>query len=758
MSSLDIESTPLPLSTVPFPRDPDFVDIGGLVGQVHFRCSSQTERPVIFVGAGGTGKSHLAIEYSYRVREKSPDTWVLWINSRTPARFQQSCADLAKRVKAPGYKNPDANKFGILCDWLQNEQPGRWMLVLDHVDNADFFHEVGLRGPGSLFDLLRRCPNGAIILTTRSFEIVEQFDRRGDLVLIHPMRSIYAETLLETKLKHRATNTETVGMALEELMFLQLGIVIAAAYINYRGATYSVGRYVDDLCNSEFSALSLTDADQHHVNMRECLVIPCQLAIEYILEIRPSAAALLFLASFFDEQGIPEYILRNQPENEEFDRDDTEDTSDASSFTIVDGFEDDVEVLKDFCLIAPDTTGRTFKMHNLVQWSTKKWLKAHGEFDQWQQTFLTRISKEFPTPTTETWETCQLLFPHVQTTITDHPKGWPNESFTEWITLIHNAASFAFRQGDIPVAQEMMQLALEEQNRQVSANDPSILATKDFMSQIYYSSGHWQSAEALSTEILAESRGILGHEHPDTLRRQAKLLMLYMKQGRYEDAEAGYTELSASSKRVLGSQNPDTLECLSNLATALAMQEKWIAAEIALREAINGSINILGEGNPTTLERMKSLVKVFLAFGRARAREAEALQIRVVDISRAVFGPEHVNTVDSMNDLIDMHLRSNKWEAAEALQLHVLEVQRKLLGEDHPTILASMDNLVFLCLKQERLHDAQFVQQSIIEISMSKLGAEHYLTLRAMSKLDEIRKDIIELEERDAPEELERWL
>jgi len=310
-------------------------------------------------------KSHLAIEYSYRVREKSPDAWVLWIDSRTPARFQQSCASLAERVKASGYKDADANKFGILCDWLQNKQPGRWMLVLDHVDNARFFHEAGLRGPASLFDLLRRCQNGTIILTTRSFEIVEQFDRCGDLVLIHPMRSTYAETLLETKLKHPETDTETVGMALEELMFLQLGIAIAAAYINYRGASYSVGRYVDDLCNSEFNALSLTDVDQHHVNMRECLVIPCQLAIEYILEVRPSAAALLFLASFFDEQGIPEYLLRNQPENEEFeDRNDAEDTSDASSFTIVDGFEDDVEVLKDFCLITVDIMGRTFRMQN----------------------------------------------------------------------------------------------------------------------------------------------------------------------------------------------------------------------------------------------------------------------------------------------------------------------------------------------------------------------------------------------------------
>ncbi|KAJ5650942.1 uncharacterized protein N7484_004665 [Penicillium longicatenatum] len=397
-------------------------------------------------------------------------------------------------------------------------------------------------------------------------------------------------------------------------------------------------------------------------------------------------------------------------------------------------------------------------MHNLVQYGIKQWLKAHEALDGWQQTFLTKISKEFPAPTAETWETCQLLFPHAQTAITDLPRECSNELFTEWITLIHNTASFAFQRGDISGAQQMMQVAMDEQNRKLSANDPSILTTKDFMSQTHYSSGHWQKAEALSTEVLAESRGILGHEHPDTLRRQAKLIMLYMKQGRYQDAEAGYTELAASSKKVWGSQNSDTLECLSNLATALAMQEKWITAEIALREAVNGSINVLGEGNPTTLERMKSLVKVFLALGRARAREAETLQIQVVDISRAVFGPEHVNTVDSMNDLIDMFLRSNRWEAAEALQLHVLEVQRKLLGEDHPTILASMDNLVFLCLKQERLHDAQFVQKGIIDISTNKLGAEHYLTLRALSKMDDIRKEITHFEQENAPEVPERWL
>ncbi|KAJ5655069.1 hypothetical protein N7490_002072 [Penicillium lividum] len=202
--------------------------------------------------------------------------------------------------------------------------------------------------------------------------------------------------------------------------------------------------------------------------------------------------------------------------------------------------------------------------------------------------------------------------------------------------------------------------------------------------------------------------------------------MLYSKQGRYQDAEAGYTDLKIRSKRVWGFQHPDTLECLSNLATVLAMQEKWMSAETALREAVNGSMQIIREGHLTTLDRMKNLVKIFLAQGRVRARETEALQIQVEGTSMAVFGSERLSTVDSMNGLIDMHLRSNRWIAAEALQLHVLEVQRKLLGEDHPITLDSMDNLVFLCLKQERLHNAGFVQQNIIDIEAGKLGADHF--------------------------------
>ncbi len=43
------------------------------------------------------------------------------------------------------------------------------------------------------------------------------------------------------------------------------------------------------------------------------------------------------------------------------------------------GFEDDVAMLRDYCLVAVNETGDEFEMHGLVQLSTRKWLAVAGQ-------------------------------------------------------------------------------------------------------------------------------------------------------------------------------------------------------------------------------------------------------------------------------------------------------------------------------------------------------------------------------------------
>ncbi|KAK3619907.1 hypothetical protein LTR22_025793 [Elasticomyces elasticus] len=58
------------LTNIPFRRDTDFVDRKELDDQIHAILSTGGTRAAL-VGLGGVGKSQIAIEYCYRVREQS---------------------------------------------------------------------------------------------------------------------------------------------------------------------------------------------------------------------------------------------------------------------------------------------------------------------------------------------------------------------------------------------------------------------------------------------------------------------------------------------------------------------------------------------------------------------------------------------------------------------------------------------------------------------------------------------------------------
>ena len=45
---------------------------------------------------------------------------------------------MAAHVQLPGRHDPKANIFQLVRDWLADERKGRWVLMLDNLDNADF--------------------------------------------------------------------------------------------------------------------------------------------------------------------------------------------------------------------------------------------------------------------------------------------------------------------------------------------------------------------------------------------------------------------------------------------------------------------------------------------------------------------------------------------------------------------------------------------------------------------------------------------
>ncbi|KAJ5720444.1 Tetratricopeptide-like helical [Penicillium malachiteum] len=197
------ETPPAPLSTFPFRHDPDFVNRGTLLDQIDEKGSFPGAR-VALVGLGGVGKSQLAIEYSYRVQDRSPDTWVFWIHTANATRFEQSCREIADRL---------------------HDTRRKWMLILDNLDDNHFlcehnFLENDLRPIWAYFSSL----GGLILITSRSRRVASSIVEDDDIVAVEAMDENHAILLFKKKLEPQANIEDCIQLA-AALDFIPLTIV-----------------------------------------------------------------------------------------------------------------------------------------------------------------------------------------------------------------------------------------------------------------------------------------------------------------------------------------------------------------------------------------------------------------------------------------------------------------------------------------------------------------------------------------------------
>ncbi|EED19716.1 kinesin, putative [Talaromyces stipitatus ATCC 10500] len=180
----ETSSLPKPASTVPFERDTMFVGreeiILSIIDAVQER-NWQTSKRVALVGLGGVGKSQIAIEYTYRVRDSAPNTWIFWVHASNTTRFEQGYREVAAVAKSPGRDDPKCDVLELVKKWLSDETNGNWLMILDNADDVDlFFNTLGDNMP--LVDYLPYVSHGSILLNYN-----DAHDLRRDRSIRHPV-------------------------------------------------------------------------------------------------------------------------------------------------------------------------------------------------------------------------------------------------------------------------------------------------------------------------------------------------------------------------------------------------------------------------------------------------------------------------------------------------------------------------------------------------------------------------------------------
>ncbi|KXJ84605.1 P-loop containing nucleoside triphosphate hydrolase protein, partial [Microdochium bolleyi] len=531
-----------PFSTIPFLPDPDFVERPDVTAWLDTTLAQPGSRAAL-VGLGGIGKSQIAIEYAHRVRKRSPKTYVLWVHADTQTRFEEAYRGIADRLQLPQRHDPKMDVLQLVYNWLFNTENGQWLMILDNADNVEVFIPRRQDRPGTsvseqrlLASLLPQSTNGRILITSRNRDAAERLAGNRGLFFMQRMDDNQATQLLQKKLRDRYEE-EAAGPLAQALEYIPLAITQAAAYIARRWPRISCSTYLEDFRKSEKKKKSLLDRDlgdlRRDGTAANSVVVTWQITFEQIHKERRSAADLLSLMSFFDPQGIPEWVLRSYQQlrykigkhgtktgEGAVDGDDDDDDDD-------DGLDDDLETLRDYSLVAVTVQGDIYEMHALVQFCARAWLLSVGDVAKWKQIFLYIMSGNYPPGSYENWPKCQQLEPHIAQLMETQPAD--AEGATAWARLLTNSGRYGLEVGGYERAEALLWKAVKVRERLLGAEDSHTLSSVSILALVLQYQGKYEEAEmmnrraldgrekALGKEALDGYEKALGKEHPSTL-------------------------------------------------------------------------------------------------------------------------------------------------------------------------------------------------------------------------------------------------
>ena len=188
-------------------------------------------------------------------------------------------------------------------------------------------------------------------------------------------------------------------------------------------------------------------------------------------------------------------------------------------------------------------------------------------------------------------------------------------------------------------------------------------------------------------------------------------------------------------QRVLGEEHPrHTYKHEQPWRTHSASKDRWKEAEELQLQVMEVRRRVLGEEHPDTLQAWAT----WRSHSRQQDRWNEAEELEVASDGGKAEGsrrgtPGHTFEHDQLGD----HILATKVDGrhAEELQLRVMEMMQRVLGKEHPDTLTSMRHLANTFSQQDRWNEAEELQLQVMEVRRRVLGEEHPDTLRSAGDL-----------------------
>ncbi|RYN52006.1 hypothetical protein AA0117_g13375 [Alternaria alternata] len=608
------------------------------------------------VGLGGTGKTQVALQFAYSVKERWPEYSILWVPALSMESFEQACASVAKALRIPqagggGGGGDDEDVKELVQQHLSSSRAGRWLLVVDNADDADIF--FGTEQSRGIVDYLPESETGVVVYTTRTPEIAEL--TRGDVLELGAMdRQDAAAFLTKSLTRKDLCNKVTTAGLLDELTCLPLAIAQAAAYLNRN--RMSVAKYLQLLRSTEQDLVALMSRefrdDTRYKGSANAVATTWVVSFSQVRERDAAAANLLAFISCVEWKAIPRSLL---PEAQsEGQMEEAIGTLCGYSFLVrrdgnSGGTQRESEETETDTKEEEETETRIeteewYDMHRLVHLATRIWVKKHGNASEVIDDAVRHVADVFPSDDYENRAMWRRYLPHALRLL----EGGQQSSAWEQSKLCLLVGRCLLVDGRIQEAVVWLERSCQQRS-QLDEDNSSRLSSQHVLAMAYRADGQVHKAVPLLQHVVKVREKTLAAEHPDRLRSQHALAIAYQADRQVHKAVA-------------------------LLQHVVEVREKTLAAE-----------------HPDRLGSQHELAMAYRADGQVH--KAVALLQHVVKVQEKTLAPEHPDRLGSQHALAIVYRADGQVHKAVGLLQHVVAVEARTLRDDHPSRLLSMEAL-----------------------------------------------------------------
>jgi tetratricopeptide (TPR) repeat protein len=181
-----------------------------------------------------------------------------------------------------------------------------------------------------------------------------------------------------------------------------------------------------------------------------------------------------------------------------------------------------------------------------------------------------------------------------------------------------------------------------------------------------------------------------------------------------------------------------------NLGYLLADEDKQRATKMYKR-ALEGYEKAWGPEHTETLGTVNNLGNLYTDLGKHK--EAETMYKRALEGKEKVWGPEHTSTLDTVSNLGNLYADLGMLKKAENMYKRALEGFEKALGPEHTSTLDTINNLGLLYADLDKHKEAEKMYKRALEGKEKVWGPEHTSTLDTVSNLGILYKSLGEHKE-----------